>query len=415
MGSSPVTATIRSEMDFPALLDTVRAALPTAPSLRLLVAFSGGPDSTALLYILCALARNRALTVEAAHLDHGLDAHSAARARTAGRIAGALGIPFHEERREVAELRHPGESMEEAARRIRYDFLEEVRQRQGCTWMLTAHHRDDQAETVLLRILQGTGLGGLRGIAPRRGRVLRPLLALAREDLEVASRALHRETGLLPCQDPTNRSMAMLRNRIRSHLLPRLQSAEPEAALALRLAALAAASRRAFAAVDRTLIHLLEPRPLHGPLAYGPRPPAAPRPAQGGLAVRRAALLALPTELRPHALSLLHRLAGAPYPATAGARRELARQLGSDGRIGCDCGGGWRWESQRSELVLLQRELKPRRAAYTREEAAQAGRASRRPGKPGTLISRMMESRGRASGYGEYRRPRRTDREETLP
>lgn len=334
MGSSPVTATI------PVLGSFFRETAPLRPGERLVAAFSGGLDSTALLLGLSRLG----LDAVAAHLDHGLDEGSAGRAAAAAEAAARLGAPFLAERRAVPALRKPGESPEAAARRIRYGFLEEVRDRLGARWVATAHHRDDQAETVLLRLLFGSGLAGLSGIRAVHGRIVRPLLevprAVLREEVEAA--------GLPWCEDPANADLAVPRNRVRRLVLPALD-VEP-----YQLARLADRALRATAALDRRLADLLDIRPL-----------------DGGVAADRGALLGLPEELLPFALAELHRRAGAPYPASRAARAELLRQLGplEGTRASCDCGGGWRWEAA-GGLLMLRRSPgseKPLRFTYTLE------------------------------------------------
>ncbi|HSL81207.1 MAG TPA: tRNA lysidine(34) synthetase TilS [Thermoanaerobaculia bacterium] len=306
----------------------------------LIVAFSGGPDSLALLAGLARFAPPRRLRLLAAHLDHGLDAGSAERAGRAMRAAEGMGIEHVVARRDVPELARPGESPEAAARRVRYRFLEEVRRERGGRWIVTGHHRDDQAETVLLRLLQGTGPEGLAGVRPVHGRVVRPLLGLSRRELR---------SGLPPSPepvlDPTNEDLRVPRNSLRHALLPALEADSPGAAHAL--ARLAGAARGAREAVERRLAEGLAPRPAPGDAR--------------GVAIERAAFLALPEPLRPHALALLHRTAGAPYPAGRAAREELARQLGGrlagegGARVGCDAPGGWRWESAGPLVVLARR------------------------------------------------------------
>jgi tRNA(Ile)-lysidine synthase len=305
------------------------------------VAFSGGLDSTALLLGLSRLG----VDVAAAHLDHGLDAGSARRAAAAAEVAARLGVPFFAERREVPALRRPGESPEAAARRVRYDFLEEVRDRIGARWVATAHHRDDQAETVLLRMLFGSGLEGLSGIRAVHGRIVRPLLgvprAVLREEVEAA--------GLPWCEDPTNEDLSVPRNRVRRLIMPALD--------AVPLAHLAERALGATVAIDRRLADLLDIHPL-----------------EDGATAGRRALLGLPEELLPFALSALHRRAGAPYPAGRAARAELVRQLGRlEGagaeRVSCDCGNGWRWEAAGGLLTLRRSpgSEKPLRFTYTLE------------------------------------------------
>ena len=143
----------------------------TERSDRWVVAFSGGADSLALLAALARVAPRHGLELLAAHLDHGLDPGSAERAAAAAELAARLGVPSVTERRPVAERAATGESPEAAARRIRYEFLEEVRRHRRARSVATAHHADDQAETVLLRAAGGSGLPGLASIAPRRPRL----------------------------------------------------------------------------------------------------------------------------------------------------------------------------------------------------------------------------------------------------
>ncbi|HET9228756.1 MAG TPA: tRNA lysidine(34) synthetase TilS [Thermoanaerobaculia bacterium] len=282
----------------------------------LIAAFSGGPDSTALLLGLTRLGYE----VTAAHLDHAMDPGSAKRAEAAARIAAGLGVPFVAERREVLRL---GESPEAAARRMRYEFLEEVRVRHGARWIATAHHRDDQAETVLLRLMFGSGIEGLGGIRPVHGFVVRPLLGVPRREL------LAFLGDLEPVRDPTNEDLRLPRSRVRHLLRPRLDADD----LLLKIADRA---RSASARLERKVSTHLDVQEM-----------------EEGIAVERAALERLPAGLLPFALAWLHRRAGAPYPAGSPARAELLRQLGRK-HARCDCGDGWRWETS-GELLLLRR------------------------------------------------------------
>jgi tRNA(Ile)-lysidine synthase len=137
------------------------------------------------------------------------------------------------ERGNVLGRRKKGESIEAAARRIRYAFLDEVRRRRGARWVATAHTLDDQAESVLHHILRGTGLRGLAGIAEVRDGFVRPLLRLSGEAL----RRMLRDSGISWCEDATNWETAYLRNRLRREVLPYLAKTVNENALA-HLAAL---------------------------------------------------------------------------------------------------------------------------------------------------------------------------------
>lgn len=316
---------------------------------RVLVAFSGGPDSSALLAGLTAVAPRLGLEVHAAHLDHGLDGDSARRAREAGRLAARLGVALAVERLEPG-ARRGGRGVEEAARRARYAFLERRADEVGADFVATAHHADDQAETVLLRLLFGSGIEGLAGIRQRRGRLVRPLLTLRRSELRDGLGS--RLAPLCPVADPTNDDLGAARNRVRHVLLPRLERAAPD--LVERLCSLAAATAAAVRRVDALLADRLAPRPV---------------PGEPGVEVDRAAVDVLPEALVPYALALLHRRAGAPFPAAARARGELGRQLRSNpgGRAGCDCGAGWRWEAASGVVQLVRRESSRPEFTYTLE------------------------------------------------
>lgn len=318
------------------------------------VAFSGGADSTALLAVLAERARRGGAAVVAAHLDHGLDAASAARAGAAAEAARRLGVDVVVERRPPAPGEHRRGGVEAAARRRRHRFLAEVARRRGAAWVATAHHRDDLAETVILRLAFGSGIEGLGGIAPVGAlapgvALLRPLLAIGREEIEAALAA----AGLRWTEDPTNRDPAVPRNRVRHLLLPALAHAEgvPREALVRRLASVAERAAAASAALAGRLGG-------HLGLAAGDAP--AP---QGGVAappapsVDLAALAALPPALLAPALALLHRAAGLAYPPPATARRELARQIarriaGRVSSLSVDAGAGWRWTAEGDRLAL---------------------------------------------------------------
>ncbi|MEO6191705.1 MAG: tRNA lysidine(34) synthetase TilS [Thermoanaerobaculia bacterium] len=334
MGSSPVTATIFL-LPRPAAVDLLdalatffRDEAPVARGEAVIVAFSGGPDSTALLWGMSRLAAERGFRLAAAHLDHAMDPGSGGRAAAAARLAASLSVPLIAGRAGCAPA-GPAESAEAAGRRARYEFLERVREAFGARWIATAHHRDDQAETVLLRLLFGSGLEGVAGIRPIHGAVARPLLALPRARLLEAVAA----AGLVAVDDPTNRRLSVPRNRVRHRLLPFLSQDDPE--LPVRLARLADRARTATRALDRV---------WSGRLAAVP--------VEGGIAVGRAALEALPAGVYPAVFAWLHRQAGVPYPAGEAARGEMLRQLARGRRAACDCGGGWRWEAAGDRLIL---------------------------------------------------------------
>lgn len=191
----------------------------------LIAAVSGGPDSVALLHALAARASVTRLCVRVAHLDHGLRPAAAADAAFVRELAGALRVPAVIERIDVgARCRAEGWSLEDGARRVRYAFLAETAQRFGASHVVTAHTADDQAETVLMRLVQGAGLTGLAAMPWSRPLVpgvslVRPLLDTWRTDVESYLRA----HALTARQDASNADEAYLRNRIRRRLLPLLE------------------------------------------------------------------------------------------------------------------------------------------------------------------------------------------------
>jgi tRNA(Ile)-lysidine synthase len=200
------------------LLDTVRRTVRRHAMLAagdsVLVAVSGGADSTALLHLLRHLVPEWDLRLTAVHVDHRLRPESAAEAEHVRRLGARIGVPVITV---AVDVERRG-SLEEAARRARYAALEAEADRAGAARIALGHTLDDQAETVLMRLLEGTGLRGLAGIPPVRGRVIRPLLDVRRRAL----RAALVEAGLEWIEDPSNQDPKFLRNRIRLDVLPRL-------------------------------------------------------------------------------------------------------------------------------------------------------------------------------------------------
>jgi len=190
---------------------------------RLTVAFSGGLDSTVLLAALCRL--ELPARVRAAHVDHGLHPQSAAWSAHCASTAAALGAEFVAAR--VAVDLTAGQGLEAAARDARYRVLGELLA--PGEWLLTAHHGDDQLETLLLRLLRGTGVRGLRGIiafGPFAGGSLgRPLLGFTREQLRAQALAWN----LTWLEDPSNQEPRHDRNYLRLHVLPALLARWPSA------------------------------------------------------------------------------------------------------------------------------------------------------------------------------------------
>ena len=208
-----------------------------------LVAVSGGPDSLALLDLLSGLAIERRLRLVVAHVDHGIRAGSAGVAAAVARVAARYGVAC-----EIGTLALGPGTSETAARRARYEWLETTRERLGARWLVTAHHRDDQAETVLLRALRGSGPAGLAGIPARtRAGIVRPLLQFTRSELAAHVTA----RGLAAHEDPANSDPRHLRSWLRHAVLPLLAAKLGEGVRRdlVRVARLARSDRRAWDAV----------------------------------------------------------------------------------------------------------------------------------------------------------------------
>jgi len=202
----------------PTLLERVRPHLARA---RLfpnpggaILAVSGGADSVALLDLMHRLAAELGLRLTVAHADHGIQAVSRLVGQAVRELAARYGLPF-----ELGELELGPDASETVARRARYRWLREVQQRHDARYLVTAHHQDDQVETVLLRVLRGSGLAGLAGI-PARGRagLVRPLLPFAKTDLVAHAAA----QGLPVHDDPANRDPRHARSWVRAVLRPLL-------------------------------------------------------------------------------------------------------------------------------------------------------------------------------------------------
>ena len=198
-------------------------AAPGAPCAgqTVVAGLSGGPDSVAMLDALLALAPARGLRVVAAHLDHGLRPSAKDDAAFCRELCRRLGVSLREGSAVVAgRAQRDRGGIEEAAREERYAFLRGVKENEEAAAIAVAHTRDDQAETLLLRLLRGAGRRGLAAMRERSGDLWRPLLAVSRADVLAHLRA--RE---LPSrEDPTNADPSFLRNRVRSELLPYLES-----------------------------------------------------------------------------------------------------------------------------------------------------------------------------------------------
>jgi tRNA(Ile)-lysidine synthase len=211
-----------------AMVRSVQEHALWSPGARLVVAVSGGADSLCLLGALLALQKRRHRLAPreliVAHFDHGVRGdESAEDARFVQRLAAKLGLPCIVERARTRHERGSRVSVEDWARHMRYAFLRHVAAEHHPERIVTGHTRDDQAETILLHWLRGSGLAGMRGMRPIRGDIARPLLDVTHAQTVGYCAAL----GWQPREDSSNRDPQYLRNRVRHELLPLLATYNP--------------------------------------------------------------------------------------------------------------------------------------------------------------------------------------------
>lgn len=253
------------------------------PGDRLIVAVSGGPDSMCLLDILHRLKEELSIHLLVAHFDHGMrPGEDAEETETVRGIACSMGLPFETEKCSLS-IKKGGGSTEEKARDARYAFLERIKERHSANKIAVAHTLNDQAETVLMRLLRGTGPSGLAGIPYcREGKIIRPLLETHREDVEEYLKA----RGLPWVSDSSNLNTGYLRNRIRLELVPLLLKYQPK--IVRHLGEMASNLME-----ENECLDTLSGEWLKGASEVTP---------DGGISVRSAPLLALPTALRKRAI-----------------------------------------------------------------------------------------------------------------
>ena len=224
----------------------VRRAVTTAvdrrgvivPGEHVLIACSGGPDSSALLDALARLAPPRGWRLSVAHVDHGIRSGSAAESDCVSQLAAARGLPFRALRVEVAA----GASLQDRARAARHAVLRAEAARVGAAAIALGHTADDQAETVLMRALSGASPAGLLAMAERERGLVRPLLRIWREATIAYCAAL----GIEPLDDPSNADPRFLRSRVRHEVIPAIEAVFPGARR--RLVVLAERQRRLLSA-----------------------------------------------------------------------------------------------------------------------------------------------------------------------
>ena len=302
------------------LVAAVRQSPLIAPGIRLLVAVSGGPDSTALV----VAARESGLDVVAAHYDHALRPGSEEVAAQVRALCDRLGIALITERRSEAM---PRGSIQAGARELRYAFLDRAADESGAGAVALAHTADDLVEGVVLHMLRGCGLAGFRGMPAARGRYVRPWLNVWR--IDVAGFLLRR--GIVAHSDPANIDRKHARVKVRLDILPALERDRPGIIARFHSAALQA-SRLHDAAVEHSWA-LLEGGPLTA-----------------------AGLRALPEPVATEVLAILYRRAGGVEPGLS--RRQLDSMLalaqGGRGGRGVDLPRGLRFRIVGDLMQIIQ-------------------------------------------------------------
>ena len=380
------------------------------PGLRLAVGLSGGADSVALVRVLAARREELGLVLHAAHLHHGLRGEEADADLTFAReLAASLGLPFHESRVDVAAEAQANpakdegaESVEEAARRLRYAWFRKLMAEGLVDAVATAHTLDDQAETVLAKFLRGAWTEGFSGIHPRldgpEGPILRPLLATTRAEIEIYLNSL----GQTWREDSSNRHLTFTRNRIRHELLPLLEGWNPR--LREHLAQMAALARDEESWWQAELVRLAPQMLMPGRPTRGGGRAAGNSAPMLSVDVTRLAALAPAMQRR-----LLRYAAGQFDAAPDFAATEDLRILALEGRSGqkLELAHGLRAERTHRELRLSAGAI----AAFSPDGAApQLEYSGRIPGKISapafgiTLAIEVSPANSLAKGRGKDRK-----------
>lgn len=358
-----------------------------------LVAVSGGVDSTVLLHLVHAVANEHQLKLIVAHLDHGIHSESRRVALRVEALARDLHLPFVSGRLELGQ-----DASETMARVARTKWLEEARRRVRANYIFLAHQADDQAETVLMRLLRGSGPAGLAGMPPRRGVLVRPLLSLSRQTILGYARANRLDWW----EDPANQNPHHLRSWIRSDVLPQLTRRLPDVGPRIRAAGRhAGLNRRAWSQALKTW------------------PGLEYRQEAEIVSVNWLALSDLPVSLQIVLLQTLARRAGIhPGPKRISAALRML-QSGQSGAL-ADLGGGWSLERAFDRVRVLPGSEESRADGVAiaglsgelkwgpfqlRWSAEQAPRVQPRDGDtawfiPGTLVVRSWQAGDRLSPLG---------------
>jgi len=312
-----------------ALLAALRHSDLIGQGARILVAFSAGPDSTALLLGLRELGHD----IVAAHYDHALQPGSESAAAYAGRLCASHGIPFRSERRTTPL---PRGSVQAGARRLRYDFLARCADDIGVSTIALGHTADDLVEGAVMHLLRGCGIAGLRGMPAARGRFVRPMLDVWREDVA----AYLQRRGITALEDPANSNVRYRRVSVRRELLPALERGRPGITRRFHAAA------RQAAQIQSSIESLA----------------AA---AGGGDTLPAAALRSLPEPIAAETLRALYHRAGGPDPSLG--RAHIAAMLrilrGGPGGRGLDLPAGLRFRLVDSQVQVVPRVIEAMEAS----------------------------------------------------
>jgi tRNA(Ile)-lysidine synthase len=286
---------------------------------RVLVAVSGGPDSTALLVALLEDGHH----VVAAHYDHALRAGSDLAAQHVAELCARFGVDLVVERRDSPM---PRGSIQAAARQLRYDFLGRARGQTGAAVVAVGHTADDVVEGVILHLMRGCGLAGLRGMPARRGVFVRPLFGVWRRDVL----DFLEQRGVVALEDPANTDTRFERVRVRREILPALEQARPGISRRFRAVAVKAAI-------------------MQDELA------ASAAAALGGTALNRSQVAAAPPPLAAELMKQLYSRAGGTQPGLSRAHVQSMIRLAAPGRggRGVDLPSGYRMRvvGERIEVV----------------------------------------------------------------
>lgn len=187
---------------------------------NIVVGVSGGPDSMTLLNVLCSLKENLQIHLFVAHINHQIRKEAKQDEEYVKDFCAAHQIPFFVLEKDVMQLAKEQKiGTEEAGRKVRYDFFEEICKKVNASKIATAHTANDQAETILMNLMRGSGTNGLKGIQVKRGKYIRPLLEITRQEIEQYCQ----KQQLNPRIDQTNQENVYTRNRIRNELIPYIE------------------------------------------------------------------------------------------------------------------------------------------------------------------------------------------------